>query len=481
MSPGSPPRMRGKPQTDRYVFRRQGITPAGAGKTSPQFAPQGRTQGSPPQVRGKHLGGAPYSKSPRITPAGAGKTIRRYTVVHRSPGSPPQVRGKLPRIYPLSFQPRITPAGAGKTSLYHLFLSCQPDHPRRCGENSPLPLKVSINTGSPPQVRGKLFFAFAIDLYFRITPAGAGKTHVFPAKSRRWQDHPRRCGENKPSPMRSTARPGSPPQVRGKLLAVRLSPVLFRITPAGAGKTLKYILLCPKWWDHPRRCGENKDPELLLMYILGSPPQVRGKHGTMDAKTLDRGITPAGAGKTHLLDQFHFYLRDHPRRCGENLSAFTRKNRSGGSPPQVRGKHPHLGGFFCAHRITPAGAGKTCTYRKLAANYRDHPRRCGENVGFGEVCCRNQGSPPQVRGKRLMCGFCVPELGITPAGAGKTRHKADHDKRPEDHPRRCGENHIQRKLSVCKQGSPPQVRGKRGKHSLHACRVGITPAGAGKT
>ncbi len=315
----------------------------------------------------------------------------------------------------------------------------------------------------------------------RITPAGAGKTHVFPAKSRRWQDHPRRCGENKPSPMRSTARPGSPPQVRGKLLAVRLSPVLFRITPAGAGKTLKYILLCPKWWDHPRRCGENKDPELLLMYILGSPPQVRGKHGTMDAKTLDRGITPAGAGKTHLLDQFHFYLRDHPRRCGENLSAFTRKNRSGGSPPQVRGKHPHLGGFFCAHRITPAGAGKTCTYRKLAANYRDHPRRCGENVGFGEVCCRNQGSPPQVRGKRLMCGFCVPELGITPAGAGKTRHKADHDKRPEDHPRRCGENHIQRKLSVCKQGSPPQVRGKRGKHSLHACRVGITPAGAGKT
>ena len=220
--------------------------------------------------------------------------------------------------------------------------------------------------------------------------------------------------------MRSTARPGSPPQVRGKLLAVRLSPVLFRITPAGAGKTLKYILLCPKWWDHPRRCGEN-------------------------------------------------------------LSAFTRKNRSGGSPPQVRGKHPHLGGFFCAHRITPAGAGKTCTYRKLAANYRDHPRRCGENVGFGEVCCRNQGSPPQVRGKRLMCGFCVPELGITPAGAGKTRHKADHDKRPEDHPRRCGENHIQRKLSVCKQGSPPQVRGKRGKHSLHACRVGITPAGAGKT
>ena len=258
------------------------------------------------------------------------------------------------------------------------------------------------------------------------------------------------------------------------------------------------------------------------MYILGSPPQVRGKHGTMDAKTLDRGITPAGAGKTHLLDQFHFYLRDHPRRCGENLSAFTRKNRSGGSPPQVRGKHPHLGGFFCAHRITPAGAGKTCTYRKLAANYRDHPRRCGENVGFGEVCCRNQGSPPQVRGKRLMCGFCVPELGITPAGAGKTRHKADHDKRPEDHPRRCGENAASTAFMLAASGSPPQVRGKRSGTNIYSSvgsdhprrcgenhcsnridrqdngsppqvrgkrhflassnfRLGITPAGAGKT
>ena len=132
----------------------------------------------------------------------------------------------------------------------------------------------------------------------RITPAGAGKTHVFPAKSRRWQDHPRRCGENKPSPMRSTARPGSPPQVRGKLLAVRLSPVLFRITPAGAGKTLKYILLCPKWWDHPRRCGENASPRPISFLSQGSPPQVRGKPFGFHPQKSQRRITPAGAGKT---------------------------------------------------------------------------------------------------------------------------------------------------------------------------------------
>ena len=132
-------------------------------------------------------------------------------------------------------------------------------------------------------------------------------------------------------------------------------------------------------------------------------------------------------------------------------------------------------------RITPAGAGKTCTYRKLAANYRDHPRRCGENVGFGEVCCRNQGSPPQVRGKRLMCGFCVPELGITPAGAGKTRRCCAHRPKFQDHPRRCGENGLDRRRDPSGIGSPPQVRGKLLEKIGIEKENGITPAGAGKT
>ena len=240
--------------------------------------------------------------------------------------------------------------------------------------------------------------------------------------------------------MRSTARPGSPPQVRGKLLAVRLSPVLFRITPAGAGKTLKYILLCPKWWDHPRRCGENKDPELLLMYILGSPPQVRGKHGTMDAKTLDRGITPAGAGKTHLLDQFHFYLRDHPRRCGENTAQWTQKRLIGGSPPQVRGKRISSTNFIFISGITPAGAGKTFRLSPAKIAAEDHPRRCGENIHISADFFAHIGSPPQVRGKLALIANLPQIIGITPAGAGKTLGSGRSAVGIRDHPRRCGEN-----------------------------------------
>ena len=391
-------------------------------------------------MRGKLRKKTPAIIVARITPAGAGKTLHRF-LIHRllwdhprrcgenwawrglaltPAGSPPQVRGKLSLPLPSLTGARITPAGAGKTSLYHLFLSCQPDHPRRCGENSPLPLKVSINTGSPPQVRGKLPYPCRSILYAGITPAGAGKTICKPALDFFAGDHPRRCGENSEPAGKTIVNVGSPPQVRGKLNALDKIAPRDRITPAGAGKTLKYILLCPKWWDHPRRCGENKDPELLLMYILGSPPQVRGKHGTMDAKTLDRGITPAGAGKTHLLDQFHFYLRDHPRRCGENEMQVITARVSEGSPPQVRGKRRGYTYSLHQKRITPAGAGKTARVLVRAVGQWDHPRRCGENR-------HRYISPPHT-------------CGITPAGAGKTGGGELSGGDVEDHPRRCGEN-----------------------------------------
>ena len=72
-------------------------------------------------------------------------------------GSPPQVRGKLlKRLFPLH-NTRITPAGAGKTFCL-LFLSiADRDHPRRCGENNIIFGVFCPFTGSPPQVRGKLF------------------------------------------------------------------------------------------------------------------------------------------------------------------------------------------------------------------------------------------------------------------------------------------------------------------------------------
>ena len=133
-----------------------------------------------------------------------------------------------------------------------------------------------------------------------------------------------------------------------------------------------------------------------------------------------------------------------------------------GSPPQVRGKPSFTSTCSQPSRITPAGAGKTQDNLYHSRHKRDHPRRCGENELSATVACRMRGSPPQVRGKPLVIVSAInfsgspPQVrgkrgraqkrctseGITPAGAGKTCFIIRIVARVEDHPRRCGENHI---------------------------------------
>ena len=152
--------------------------------------------------------------------------------------------------------------------------------------------------GSPPQVRGKLCQCGLRRPRSRITPAGAGKTPHFVLKSHGWEDHPRRCGENAFSMLKAAARTGSPPQVRGKLSFIPLTPLTLGITPAGAGKTYMFFRACATNRDHPRRCGENTLSGLNSSKAKGSPPQVRGKPAYVEGRFEMPGITPAGAGKT---------------------------------------------------------------------------------------------------------------------------------------------------------------------------------------
>ena len=192
------------------------------------------------------------------------------------------------------------------------------DHPRRCGENISTGSIIASFTGSPPQVRGKLVDAVNANHGDRITPAGAGKTLQLRADPVERQDHPRRCGENRPIQRFSRFHSGSPPQVRGKLNPKNMLFVCIRITPAGAGKTVRFTAARFVVGDHPRRCGENMMKQQHFILAQGSPPQVRGKHAALISGNLYTRITPAGAGKT-MLEIIKFAInQDHPRRCGEN-------------------------------------------------------------------------------------------------------------------------------------------------------------------
>ena len=153
---------------------------------------------------------------------------------------------------------------------------------------------------------------------------------------------------------------GSPPQVRGKRDATTKNDIQMRITPAGAGKTRERGTHKACRQDHPRRCGENPYVAGIVTCEAGSPPQVRGKLILSIGYGSSRGITPAGAGKTHRL-----------RRC---------YGFAAGSPPQVRGKPCSKLIVVVSSRITPAGAGKTLIISVIFDRRRDHPRRCGENL-----------------------------------------------------------------------------------------------------
>ena len=234
----------------------------------------------------------------RITPADAGKTTPGGDAAFARAGSPPRMRGKPSCVSGVGTISGITPADAGKTADLQGLVDGLTDHPRGCGENPGDVELVSVPDGSPPQVRGKLSPTVGSTLCHWITPAGAGKTLSVLLTPSAFQDHPRRCGENSLNSSSCRSRSGSPPQVRGKPCECTTTSSGSRITPAGAGKTCLTAMQATGIWDHPRRCGENTKKHPLFLRGSGSPPQVRGKRLRKHRLFARKRITPAGAGKT---------------------------------------------------------------------------------------------------------------------------------------------------------------------------------------
>ena len=165
----------------------------------------------------------------------------------------------------------------GKLSVYNIKRNQIGSPPQVRGKRYRRIYNIKSGNGSPPQVRGKREVRTTPRVTLRITPAGAGKTFSPAVNYRNKKDHPRRCGENRQAATNKAAGAGSPPQVRGKQGACINQRRYQRITPAGAGKTVRVYVAKSGSTDHPRRCGENSFLIYFSKPIAGSPPQVRGK------------------------------------------------------------------------------------------------------------------------------------------------------------------------------------------------------------
>ena len=147
--------------------------------------------------------------------------------------------------------------------------------------------------------------------------------------------------------------------MRGTARAHRLPPVHTGITPAHAGNSrMSWQTLAPAG-DHPRTCGEQARAAPSVMLSLGSPPHMRGTGSDGYGIPGTHRITPAHAGNRDEAASLWHFAQDHPRTCGEQLTALIQKKLLGGSPPHMRGTDGASLIMHFQYRITPAHAGNS--------------------------------------------------------------------------------------------------------------------------
>ena len=166
------------------------------------------------------------------------------------------MRGKVMRDEKVAFYERITPAYAGKRCLSWTTKTHPKDHPRLCGEKDSEKFCCFRHRGSPPPMRGKADLIPCDIVFYRITPAYAGKSSCHKKEARGSRDHPRLCGEKPRTLQNLRWMAGSPPPMRGKVIKIADFYGVSRITPAYAGKSLTGTVWTRPPRDHPRLCGE---------------------------------------------------------------------------------------------------------------------------------------------------------------------------------------------------------------------------------
>ena len=106
--------------------------------------------------------------------------------------------------------------------------------------------------------------------------------------------------------------------MRGKLTHQQPYFLFPGLIPAYAGKTFAVALTRLAVSAHPRVCGENALKNFGTISAVGSSPRMRGKPRSRPVIQASRGLIPAYAGKTTVVEYAVLVYTAHPRVCGEN-------------------------------------------------------------------------------------------------------------------------------------------------------------------
>ncbi len=208
---------------------------------------------------------------------------------------------------------------------------------------------------------------------------------------------------------------------------------------------------------------------------------MRGTRYQTLQKMTENRIIPADAGNTLYFLYFFCSFGDHPRGCGEHMGFSSGGIVPRGSSPRMRGTQ-RTGMLFCRpRRIIPADAGNTNRHHTGLGPWQDHPRGCGEHCLQFSVDGAQWGSSPRMRGTRPSVSGSPCRRGIIPADAGNTPPSRSCWPAPADHPRGCGEHHNFESFQDMKQGSSPRMRGTLVIRYGLSLGLRIIPADAGNT
>ncbi len=157
------------------------------------------------------------------------------------------------------------------------------DHPRACGEHNAKTAPLLSPWGSSPRLRGTPQRAAEADRDDGIIPALAGNTRTARASTWARRDHPRACGEHHRMTRHIHQVPGSSPRLRGTREDLAGVYQVRGIIPALAGNTYSGHGKKPRYWDHPRACGEHDGRGVDVLALAGSSPRLRGTRWSWSA------------------------------------------------------------------------------------------------------------------------------------------------------------------------------------------------------
>ncbi len=254
-----------------------------------------------------------------------------------------------------------------------------------------------------------------------------------------------------------------------------------RLIPAYAGNTPG--LPAPRWTRqaHPRVCGEHEMTAIEYTSNIGSSPRMRGTRPGSTPGGHDPGLIPAYAGNTVRRSPTTSVTPAHPRVCGEHSLPGSRRLRSAGSSPRMRGTQVSTRSADEVRGLIPAYAGNTPGPYSNSTRPAAHPRVCGEHSSAAGVSSSGSGSSPRMRGTPVVSLVLVRGLGLIPAYAGNTARTSRSAGTSQAHPRVCGEHGVCAS-GVCEvRGSSPRMRGTPGLPGDWRDDQGLIPAYAGNT